>query len=400
MKILTFTSLFPSRERPNFGIFIYQRLAHVAQRPGNAAEVISPVPYFPSWVDSEDWSAFARTPHVERLHALRVNHPRYLMVPGVSMQMHGGLIFSGSLRTARALHRRFQFDCIDAHYVYPDGFAAILLGKALKLPVVVSARGTDINSFSQMPTIRPMIRWTLRRASKVIAVSQALADSMIALGTPPSKISVIPNGVDVERFHPVDRALARQNLGLSPDAKIAVAVGSLTEGKGHALLIEAMATLAKDHPEYQLYIIGLGPLREQLLKMTDDFHLGRNAFVLGSRPNEELQAWFSAADVSCLVSAREGWPNVVTESLACGTPLIATRVGGVPEILVNDELGIFVKPTAESVAKGLQAAFERAWDREAIARQGASRDWNAVAGEVEAVLQDAVGDYSAKRKRR
>lgn len=400
MKILTFTSLFPSHERPNFGIFIYQRLAHVAERPGNAAEVVSPVPYFPSWLDSADWSAYARTPHVERIHALRVNHPRYLMVPGVSMQAHGGLIFSGSLRTARALHRRFQFDCIDAHYIYPDCFAAILLGKALNLPVVVSARGTDINSFSQMPTIRPMIRWTLRRANKIIAVSQALKDSMIALGTPPSKIRVIPNGVDSDRFHPVEPALARQNLGLSPDAKIAVAVGSLTEGKNHPLLIEAFAALAKDHPEYQLYIIGLGPLRERLLKMIDDYRLGRSAFVLGSRPNEELQAWFSAADVSCLISSREGWPNVVMESLACGTPVVATRVGGVPEILVNDELGIFVKPTVDSVAKGLQAAFERAWDREAIARQGASRDWNTVAAAVDGVLQEAVSDYSAKRKPR
>src|ERR1700683_438310 len=292
MKILTFTSLFPNAERPNFGIFIYQRLAHLVRRQGTTAEVIAPVPYFPPWLDSENWGSFARIPSSETIHAFRVYHPRYPLVPAISMPLHGWLMFLGSRSIARDLNNRFNFDCIDAHYIYPDCFAAILLGKMLKLPVVVSARGTDINSFSKMVGIRPMIRWTLRRATKISRVSKALKDAMVSLGVPAQKISVIPNGVRLERFHPVDQTEARRGLGVSPDAKIAVAVGSLTEGKNHALLLQALGKLAKDHPNYQLYVLGLGALRDQLMRMVDELQLARNAFLVGSRPNEELQTWF------------------------------------------------------------------------------------------------------------
>lgn len=399
MKILTFTSLFPNREKPDFGIFIFQRVASLAQQPNNFVEVVAPVPYFPRWLGSQRWGAFSRIPVDEVFHNLRIHHPRYPMLPGASMRLHGWLMFRWSKALVKQLHEHYQFDCIDAHYVYPDGFAAILLGKLLKLPVMVTARGSDINSFSTMPTIRPMIRWTLRRATRVVAVSEALKDAMVKLRVPAEKISVIPNGVALERFKPVDPKQARMNLGLSLTNKIAVAVGSLTEGKNHALLIEAFARLAKSDPDAQLYVIGLGPLRDKLLQMVEHLGLSRSIFILGARPNEELQAWFSAADVSCLISSREGWPNVVMESLACGTPVLATRVGGVPEIIVSDQLGAFVDLNVDSIAAGLQSALARSWDREAIARQGGARDWNAVAREVDSVLQSGVSEYTAARPR-
>jgi teichuronic acid biosynthesis glycosyltransferase TuaC len=397
MKILTFTSLFPNRERPDFGIFIYQRTANLAARQGNFVEVVAPIPYFPTWIDLGSYSSFARIPREEVIHALRVHHPRYPLLPGISMPFHGRALYLGSRNTVRNLFNRFNFDCIDAHYIYPDGYAAVRLGKMLNLPVVVSARGSDINSFSAMPLIRPMIRSTLRRATRIIAVSQALKQAMVQLGSPENKISVIPNGVNLERFQPLAPLQARQNLGLSPHGKITITVGSLTENKNHTLLIQAFNKLLKNHPEYQLYIIGLGPLRERLIKQVESSGFQRNIFLLGSRPNEELQAWFSAADLSCLVSSREGWPNVVMESLACGTPVLATRVGGIPEIIVSDQLGVFVDPTIDSISAGLESALERSWDREAIAQHGRLRNWSRVAAEVEATLQSAVDDFNDSR---
>ncbi len=243
MRILVFTSLFPNSKRPDFGIFILQRILHLAQRPGVFVQVVAPVPYFPSWITSSRWEKYGLLPREEKIENLSVHHPRYPLLPGLLMPLHGFLMFVGSLLLVRRLHRQFRFDCIDAHYVYPDGFAGVLLGKVLSLPLVVSARGTDINVFPSFPAIRPLIVWTLRKAAGIIAVSSSLKNAMINLGLPSGKISVIPNGVDTNRFHQIPQAKARQSLGLSMDEKIVVSVASLTEGKNHALLISAFAKM-------------------------------------------------------------------------------------------------------------------------------------------------------------
>jgi teichuronic acid biosynthesis glycosyltransferase TuaC len=390
MKILTFTSLFPNRKRPLFGIFIFQRILHLATRPGNLVRVVAPVPYFPSWLPSKHWGTYAQIPRKENFGSLSVSHPRYPLIPGVLMPLHGLLMFLGCLSTVRRLHREFQFDCIDAHYVYPDGFAAVLLGRMLDLPVVLSARGTDINLFASFVTIRPMILWTLRQAAGVVAVATALKNEMINLGLPADKICVIPNGVDLQRFHPIARPEARRKLGLQQETRIVVSVGSLTEGKNHKVLVSAFAKISEDHPEYRLYILGEGPLRTELEQLIGKLRVEKQVSLVGARPNEELALWFSSADASCLVSSREGWPNVVTESIACGTPVVATRVGGIPEIIVSPELGVLVDQNLTDVASGLQLALVKDWDREALVRQAHARSWDLVAGEVEQYLASRV----------
>src|SRR5262249_6143391 len=156
-------------------------------------------------------------------------HPRYALLPGLLMPLHGLLMFVGSFLLVRRLHRQDRFDCIDAHYVYPDGFAAVLLGKMLGLPAIVSARGTDINVFPSFPAIRPIIFWTFRKAAGIIAGSTGLKNGMVDLGLPAEKIWVDPNGVDIKRFPALPRQEARRTLGLPKNGKIAVSVASLTE---------------------------------------------------------------------------------------------------------------------------------------------------------------------------
>ena len=295
-------------------------------------------------------------------------------------------MFLGALTAGRRLHRQFAFDLIDAHYVYPDGFAAILLGKILKIPVVVSARGTDINVFPSFRLIRPLIRWTLEQAKGLIAVSSALKDRMVRLGAPADKIRVIPNGIDVERFEPIDRCEARRSLGIPITGALIVSVGSLVPAKRHEVLIEAVAQLATQIPDLKAYIIGEGSLRSELEALRRRTHTEERVFLVGQKSNTDLYRWFSAADVSCLLSAREGWPNVVMESLACGTPVIATRVGGIPEIIISSELGILVAEDLRSITDGIASALSRKWDREALVRYARSRTWEVVATEVEEYL--------------
>lgn len=306
------------------------------------------------------------------------------------MPLHGILMFLGSLRTVAAIHRKWKIDCIDAHFVYPDGFAAILLGKYLKVPVTVSARGTDINLFSTFRLIRPMIRWTLDHADGAIAVSEALRKAMGALGKSEAEIKMISNAVDTEKFRSIPMEEARQRLNMAEAGPLLVSVGSLIEAKGHQLTIRAIAAISHQFPDLKLRIIGEGVYRAKLEKLVENLGLGERVKLLGKRPNEELHLWFSAANLSCLASSREGWPNVVTESLACGTPVVATKVGGIPEILHQRELGILVEQTSDSVAGGIVEALGRRWNREEISREARSRTWDQVAEEVERVLSASI----------
>ncbi len=306
------------------------------------------------------------------------------------MPAHGMLMYVSSLCHARRLHHEKSFDCIDAHFVYPDGFAAVRLGKHLGLPVVVSARGTDINVYPSFRLIRPMLRWTLTNAAGAVAVSADLKNKMIALGIPEAKIRVIANGVDTERFQPLDAKSARKHLGLPEEGPIAISVGSLIESKGHHLLIAAVAKLEERFPKLRLYVVGEGVYRAKLEELVREKQLHDKVFLLGNRPNEEMNLWFCAANVSCLISSREGWPNVVSEALACGTPVLATRIGGIPELLTSPELGMFVEYDVDSIADGLAQALTKPWNQEEIARHSRSRSWEVVAAEVEAFLKSKV----------
>lgn len=298
------------------------------------------------------------------------------------MPLHGWLEFLGCARLARRLNKQAKFDCIDAHFAYPDGFAAVLLGKLLGLPVIVSARGTDINVYPSLRLIRPMLRWTLRNAAGVIAVSADLKKKIVDLGISETKVQVIPNGVDVQRFQPQDMSEARKRLGLAEAGRMVVSVGSLIESKGHHLLIAAIAELAPRFSDLRLNIIGEGVYRRGLEQLIHEKRLQDRVFLMGNRPNGELATWFSAADLSCLMSSREGWPNVISESLACGTPVLATRVGGIPELVVSPDLGSMVGRDIASIAQGLEENLSKKWNRQEISRKARSRSWDAVAEEV------------------
>jgi teichuronic acid biosynthesis glycosyltransferase TuaC len=394
MRVLTFTSLFPNKVTPTNCIFVHQRMSHFARRRGNEVVAVAPVPYVPSWLPGSEYESFRRVPYQEQLGNLTTYHPRYPIVPRVSMPLHGWLMFLGSISLVRRLHREQRFDFIDAHYVYPDGFAAVLIGKCLGLPVIVSARGTDINLFPTFLLIRPMIRWTLQHVSGAISVCTPLQDAMLRLGLPPEKARVIGNGIDLERFRPVDSSMARRRLQLPEEARILVSVGGLIERKGFHFLIPALAKILPQHPTAKLCIIGEGPWRNKLESIISQHGLNGSVWLRGSQPNEELKFWYSAADVSCLTSSREGWPNVILESMACGTPVLATRVWGVPEVIVSPKLGVMVDQSVESIANGLDLALKKSWDRETIKYYAQQRTWDVVAAEVEEFFQSRLNGNS------
>lgn len=389
MKILTFTHLFPNAMQPVWGIFVYQRTRHLAE-DGNQVKVVAPVPYIPRWFPSKERERYKHIPRSETVGGLGVDHPRYALVPKIAMPFHGILLFLGCWRQVAKLHREERFDCIDSHWIYPDGFAAVLLGKMLGIPVFCSARGTDANVYPAFRLVRPLIQWTLREAAGVIAVSQALKEVIAGLGVSRENVGVIGNGVDLQRFEMLNRQTAREKLGLPREGQLLLAVGTLNEHKNHALLISAFAQLAPRWPKLQLHIVGEGHLRASLEGLVKGYGLQDRVLLPGSRPNEELYLWYNAADLSCLSSSREGWPNVLLESLACGTPVVATRVGGVGEVITLSELGVVVETTAQAFSEGLEKGLRTNWERDALRKYAQSRTWHEVAKEVETFLSERI----------
>jgi glycosyltransferase involved in cell wall biosynthesis len=392
MRILTFTSLFPNKMNPDFGIFIFQRTSHLARLEGNVVEVIAPVPYVPALLKGTVRGSMASSiPRIEDIGDLQVHHPRYLLAPKVSMPFHGFLMYAGCLRYVKRLHQEYPFDCIDAHYMFPDGLAAVLLGKSLGIPVVVSARGTDIHTFHDFATVRPQIQWTIRHAATVIAVSDSLVRIMLDLVPSLKDVRTIGNGVDSERFFPEDQGAAREKLRLDPGDRIIVSVAALKHVKGPDLLVRAAALLKKSFVRCKVLFVGAGAELASLQKLALQLDCADICQFVGPVPNEQLRTYYSAADASCLASRNEGWPNVILESLACGTPVVATGVGEVPRLLADPELGTIVAPTPEAIHAGLLRALQRQWNRETLSAYAQQHTWENVAARVEAVLKEATG---------
>ena len=379
MKILVFTSLYPNNVWPNHGVFIKERMSQFAKFDGCEVKVIAPVPYFPAIKFNWRWR-FSQVARRELRNGIEVYHPRYFLTPKIGMALYGWMMFLSVLPAVRRIQRGFDFDLIDAHYVYPDGFAAVLFGRVFKKPVVVSARGSDINLFKTLPLIRKLLRYVLRRAARVVAVSKALKEAMVQLGIPEEKISGIPNGVDPEQFYPVPKEQARRELGL-PNRRTVLSVGNLTDNKGFDLVIKSFRVLVDRFHEkdIQLAIVGDGPYRSHLEKMILSLRLDGQVRMVGAVSHDKLRLWYSGADVFCLASSREGWPNVLLESLACGTPVVATAVGGIPEIISSDNVGLLSEREESKIAEAIRAALKKSWRSDEIVAYARRFTWEQTA---------------------
>jgi len=336
LRILTFTTLYPDATRSRHGIFVETRLRQLIVHADIEARVVAPVPWFP-WKTPMfgDYAAYVRVPRQEFYHGIEVYHPRYPLLPKIGMSLTPWLMAQAIRPTLQELLRDgYDFDVIDAHYFYPDGVAAALLARAFQKPLVITARGSDLNLIGRLSLPRKWIRWAARRADHLITVSAALKQVLVEMGAHHSKITVLRNGVDVELFRPIERDTMRRELDLS--GFVLLSVGNLVPAKGHNLVIEAVAHL----PDAKLLIIGQGPDQLRLRKMIANRGLDDRIHILGNMEQEALRNYYGAADALVLASAREGWPNVLLESMACGTPVIATNVGAAPEIIAAPEAGI------------------------------------------------------------
>jgi len=388
IRLLTFTTLYPNSKRPGHGVFVENRLRHLVASGNATSTVLAPVPYVPSLPRMPDRYAMWRgVPRREERHGIRLHHPRYFLLPKISMLAAPYSLFLSARRClSELLESGLSFDAIDAHYFYPDGVAAILLGRHFGKPVTITARGSDINIIGRYRLPQRMISWAGREATAVIAVCEALRNSLIAMDVPGSKIRVLRNGVDLATFRPGDRAAARRCLGIS--APMLLSVGNLIPLKGHDLAIEALRRL----PEMQLVIVGDGPERSRLEQIATRNQVAQRVRFLGRVAHEALAEIYSAADATLLLSTNEGWANVLLESMACGTPVVATDTGGTPEVVGSPAVGQLVRErNAAAVAGAVSALFMRQPDRQAMRSYAEGFSWDATTRGQLSLFEDIIG---------
>ena len=372
LRVLTFATLFPSANRPRHGVFVEQRLRQLVRTGEISARVICPVPWFPSSITRFGrYADFARVPLDETRYGVPVLYPRFPVLPKFGMSIAPSLMVAAMTPVLRRqIQSGFDFDLIDAHYFYPEGVAAVRIGRRLGRPVVVTARGSDINVFPRYALPRRQIVRAARNSKRVITVSRALKDRLSELGVPEDHVVVLPNGVDLDMFSPLDRLEVRRQLNLS--GVVVLSVGNLIESKGHHYAIRALKWL----PDATLVIVGEGKLRPKLERLAQDAQVAQRVVFTGDVRHEQTKLYYNAADVLVLASSREGMPNVVIEALACGCPVVATRVGGIPEVVSEADCGVLIDDRdPETVARGIQAVLERFRERHAIRRYAERFGW-------------------------
>ena len=386
LRVLTLSTLFPDAARPTFGLFVERQTRGLAALPDVEVQVVAPIGV-PPWPLSlhPNWRGLAAIAARETWRGLTVHRPRFPILPGLGTTnpraMAGAL-----LPMLRALRRSFPFDVIDAEFFFPDGPAAVRLGRALSVPVSIKARGADIHHWGAQASTAGQVRRAGLAANGMLAVSAALKADMVALGMPGARIRVHYTGVDLDRFRPSpDRIAAKRALGVT--GPLLLSVGALIPRKGHDLVIEAMQEL----PEATLMIAGQGPERAALDALVKARGLGDRVKLLGSQAHDALPELAAAADVGVLVSASEGLANAWVEALACGAPIVIADVGGARELVDRPEAGRLVVREPAAIAAGVRELLAAHYDPLAVRATAERFTWEANAAALREHLAGLVG---------
>lgn len=392
-RIVTLTNLFPSSVMPTHGLFVAERMRRVAAASGLGWTVVAPVPHVVWPLRRGIYRQWAQVPAREERGGAIVHHPRYRHWPGLSLRRQARAVAAGARATVAALAASEPI-VLDAHYLWPDGVAAAQLAAELSLPFTLTARGSDVNVVAADPVVARAIGAAAQRALACCAVSSALAERFATVaGLTKDRVRCVRNGVDLERFRPprdaAERAAARTRLGLPATGRLLLGVGRLVAGKGFGLAAAALRELPED---VSLVLVGDGPERAALVATG-----GARVHCLGTRPPDEVALACRAADLLVLPSEREGWPNVVTEALATGLRVVATDVGGIPEILDRATLtparGALVPPgDAAALAAAIRAVLAVPADAAAVRAFAERYGWQEPVAFLSELFRRALGE--------
>ncbi len=385
-RLLSIATLYPNAHTPRFGTFVARQLEALAARGDWEVHVINPIGLPPIAVGRYAPLKAAAVSGLE--HGVHVYRPRFSLIPAVGGPLNPAMIVRSIVPLARKLHAAHPFDLVDAQFFYPDGPAAAAVAADLGLPLSIKARGADISHWGHKPYALRKMRSAADQASGLLAVSQALAGDMAAIGLPADKITVHYTGLDRARFHPLGRSDSRQrlahDLAIPADGPLLASVGALIPRKGQKFVIEALSLL----PEARAVLVGQGPDRATLEALANSLGVEDRVHFLGSLDHALLPLVLSASDAMVLPSASEGLANAWVEALACGTPLVITDAGGARELVKSEAAGRIVERDAGSIAAGVRAVLAEGYAPEQVAACAAHFSWEANAA--------ALADYYTK----
>ena len=394
-RLAVFSTLFPNAAEPNAGLFIRERMFRVGRTL--PLVVVAPVPWFPFQGLIRRFRPHFRppVPRIEHQNGFAIHHPRFLSVPGLFKSLDGLLLALGTWPLMKRLKREFGFDIIDAHFAYPDGYGAGLLGRWLGVPLTITLRGTEARLVRE-PWARRRITAALGRATRIFAVSGSLLELAAGLGIARSKLRVMANGVDTAKFTPEPRARARSSLSLPGEAPVLVSVGALVERKGFHRVIDCLPALRRRFPGLQYLMVGgaspEGDMTAVLREQVQRLGLEDTVRFVGPLAPERLRIPLSAADVFVLATRNEGWANVFLEAMACGLPVVTTDVGGNREVVARDELGTVVEfGDHQALCDALARALSRQWDRQAIQAYARANSWET---RIDALTRELVAVHT------
>jgi len=372
MKLVFLSNEFPNVCEPTKATFNFDLAS--ALSVAHEVTVISPV----SWLDelrARRSKLVTRVPRTQRIGDMSVHHPRYYYTPGFLRQYYGTFLWWSLRKSVARLARDPKPDCVISYWAHPDGEAAVRLAQSIGIPSIAMVGGSDVLLLASNRRRRRCIQKVLNRAGAVLTVSNDLRMKVAGLGVPQEKIHVLRRGVDSELFSPGDSEESRRRLGLDNHKNVLLYIGRLVEVKRVDTLLDACDRLRQHDRKLLLCIIGEGPLRQQLAAKVHLTGLSRHVRFVGTVPHDGLVHWYRAADLTVLSSRSEGIPNVLLESLACGTPFVATSVGGIPEIARHDAARLVPPDSPERLAAAIDAMLKERPRVPASERPGTLQDY-------------------------
>jgi glycosyltransferase involved in cell wall biosynthesis len=367
LRVLTLATLFPNEARPTFGGFVERQTRALAERDDVEVQVVAPVG-LPVWplAHHPHYAPIRTLPQRETWKGMIVHRPTYRVWPRIGVKATSRSMAKALLPLLRRIRDDFPFEVIDAEFFWPDGPAAMRLAAALDLPFSVKARGSDIHIWGARPGIREDIVAAGRAAGGLLCVSGALKRDMATLGMPADRIRVHHTGIDLDRFRPVDRVMAKAALGIA--GPLLISVGNLVARKGQVLALAALAEL----PEASLLVVGEGPERARLERLAGELAIAGRVRFLGVQPHDAMPALIAAADALVLPTVSEGLANVWVEALACGTPVVTSDVGGARDVIDRPAAGRLVPRDSAAIAASVRELLAAPPDQAEV-REGAER---------------------------
>lgn len=391
MRILFIGTTFPDETSPARGTYNSALCAALAAE--HEVHVVSPRAFTAAIPYRIKGQKYQLPEHLKNA-GIHAYYPTFWYTPRYRQEFSGDQMWWSVKKVIRQQIAAFQPEAILSYWAHPEGEVGVRTAQLANVPSAVIVGGSDVLLLPKIPRRGKRVQDVLLQSDTVITVSDGLRDSVIEMGTSPGRVQTIYQGVDSAVFHRAEtRTEAQQKLKLNTDQKHLVWVGRMVPVKALDVLVDAAALLQQSNPNFVLHLIGDGPERSRIEQRVQSEQLSGNVSFEGAIGHDQIADWYRAGDATVMSSDSEGLPNVLRESLACGTPFVTTDVGSIQEI--TDEIYSVVVPKRNpaALADGIKVVL--AGNHAENARQFTPRTWDMTARETVELFEKLIQERSA-----